>query len=183
VSAPALPARPRNSGRAPATGRARQPFTPPGPGPRPLGSRYTDAELSRYASAELDPRPAAAAEARRLTHDCLARWDLRALSYDAEAIASELTSNAIAAIPPGTAGLTLIYAIHAQPAGLHIYTWDIGPGHPRPAPPHPDAETGRGLAIIDALTGRNWGWWPTPDSGGKVVWATLAAPGAPDAPA
>ena len=38
-----------------------------------------------------------------------------------------------------------------------------------------DAETGRGLGIIDSLTGRNWGWWPTPKSGGKVVWAALPA--------
>jgi hypothetical protein len=42
--------------------------------------------------------------------------------------------------------------------------------------PGPDAENGRGLAIIDTLTDRNWGWWPTPKSGGKVVWAALSAP-------
>jgi hypothetical protein len=144
------------------------------PGPRPPRSRHAS-EHSRYASAELDPRPAAAAEARQLTRDWLARWDMRALTDDAQAIASELTSNAVAAVHPGSTGLTLIYAIHAQPAGLRICTWDIGPGHPLPAPPHPDAETGRGLTIVDALTNGNWGWWPTPGSGGKVIWATLKA--------
>ena len=53
--------------------------------------------------------------------------------------------------------------------------WDNGPGQPCPASPGHDAEAGRGLAIIDHLTGRNWGWWPTPRSGGKVVWAALTA--------
>lgn len=146
-------------------------------GPRPPGSRYASGP-SRYASAELDPQPAAPARARRLTRDCLARWDLRALTDDAEAIASELATNAVAAVPPGSAGLAIVYAIHADPAGLHIYTWDVGPGHPRPAPPNADAETGRGLAIVDALTNSEWGWWPTPASGGKVIWATLTGHGA-----
>jgi hypothetical protein len=45
--------------------------------------------------------------------------------------------------------------------------WDNGPGRPRRAEPGTDDENGRGLAIIDALTGRNWGWRHTPCSGGK----------------
>jgi hypothetical protein len=161
-----LPARTRSTSRAPAPAPA--PFTPPAPGPRPAARPPG----SRYASTELDPQPAAAARARRLTRACLARWDMQALTDDAQAIASELIANAIAAVPPGSTGLTLIYAIHATPPELRIYTWDIGPGHPRPAHADPDAVTGRGLAIIDTLTARNWGWWPTP-SAGKVVWAAL----------
>jgi hypothetical protein len=65
-----------------------------------------------------------------------------------------------------------------RPGGLRIIVWDNGPGHhPRRSAPGPDDEAGRGLAIIDSLTGRNWGWWP-PRSGGKVTWATLPAPAA-----
>jgi anti-sigma regulatory factor (Ser/Thr protein kinase) len=143
----------------------------PEPGPRPPGTRY--------ASAQLAPQPAAAAHARRLTRDWLARWDMGDLTDDAQAIASELAANALAAIPPGSTGLAIIYAVHATPAGLRIYAWDIGPGHPAPAAPAPDAESGRGLAIVDALTGHNWGWWPTPASGGKVIWAQLPAPETP----
>jgi anti-sigma regulatory factor (Ser/Thr protein kinase) len=148
-------------------------------GPHPLGSRRTRIEPSRYATAELDPQPAAAALARRLTRDCLAHWDLRGLIADAEAIASELVTNAVAAVPPASTGLTITYAIHGTPTGLHIYAWDIGPGYPQAARADHHAETGRGLTIIDALTDRNWGWWPTPASGGKVVWATLTAIAAP----
>jgi anti-sigma regulatory factor (Ser/Thr protein kinase) len=144
------------------------------PGPRPPGRLHAVAADSRYASAQLDPQPAAAARARRLTRETLIRWDMAAsLTDDAEIIAAEIVANAINAVPPGTTGLAIVYAIHAAPPGLRIYTWDIGPGHPVPANPDPDALSGRGLTIINALTER-WGWWPTP-SGGKVVYATLAA--------
>ena len=145
------------------------------PGPRPPGSLHVVAADSRYASAELDPRPAAAARARRLTCQTLTRWDMASLTEDAEIIATEIVTNAINAVPPGTTGLAIVYAIHATPPGLRIYTWDIGPGHPAPADPAPDAVSGRGLAIVNALAER-WGWWPTPASGGKVTWAQLPAP-------
>jgi hypothetical protein len=138
-----------------------------------------------YARADLGPEPAAAAQARRLTRDTLARWDMQHLTEDAEAIASELAANAIkAAIPPPGTLPAIIFAIHHRPGELRIIVWDNGPGHPQHSAPGPDAESGRGLTIIDSLTGRNWGWWPTPRSGGKVVWAALPAPAAaPDAPA
>jgi hypothetical protein len=171
ASAQATPARPRPA-RPPAPARAPGPLTPPGPG-RPPSTRHPSAEPGRYASAELRPDPAAPARARRLTRDCLARWDLPALTDDAEAIASEIVTNAVNAVPPGTTGLTIIYAIHSTPAELLIHTWDIGPGKPEQTHPGPDAEHGRGLAIVDDLTGHNWGWWPTPASGGKVTWAAL----------
>jgi hypothetical protein len=147
----------------------RTPAPPPEPDPRTAARTAA----SRYASAQLDPRPDAAAQARHLTRDCLARWNLHALADDAQAIAAELTANAVAAVPPGTPGLAITYAIHARHPELRIYTWDIGPGQPAPAVSGDYAETRRGLAIIDALTGSNWGWWPTPASGGKVVWAAL----------
>ena len=154
---------------------ADRPSATPVPGPHPAARP----PASRYASAELAPDPSAAAKARRLIRDHLARWHMDDLADDAQAIASELAANAIAAVPPGSPGLCLILAIHHRPPELKIIMWDNGPGQPCPANPGDDAETGRGLAIIDHLTGRNWGWWPTPRSGGKVVWAALrAAPAA-----
>jgi anti-sigma regulatory factor (Ser/Thr protein kinase) len=129
-----------------------------------------------HASADLAAEPAAAARARRFTRDTLARWHMDHLSEDAQAIASELAANAIsAAVPPRAALPAIIFAVHQRPGEIRIIVWDNGPGRPRRAEPGPDAEHGRGLAIIDCLTDRNWGWWPTPESGGKVVWATLRA--------
>jgi anti-sigma regulatory factor (Ser/Thr protein kinase) len=131
---------------------------------------------SSHASADLTAEPAAAGRARRLTRDALARWQLHHLADDAQAVASELIANAVTAAQPPRAALpAIIYTIHRRPGELRIIVWDNGPGKPKCAEPDPDAETGRGLAIVDALTGRNWGWWPTPISGGKVVWAALPA--------
>jgi hypothetical protein len=107
---------------------------------------------------------------------------MRHLTDDTEAVASELAANAInAATPPRRTLPAIIFAIHHRPPELIIIVWDNGPGHPQHDAAGPDAETGRGLAIIDHLTGGKWGWWPTPKSGGKVVWAALPAPYEPNA--
>jgi anti-sigma regulatory factor (Ser/Thr protein kinase) len=190
----------RASAEATRTGHRSDPPGPPGAQPLPARTHHTGpvpaqapapeapaaardpaqhAHGCRYASAELDPEPAAAAHARTLTREHLALWDMNALTDDAATIATELISNAIKNIPRRSTGLTLTYAIHATPGQLRITVWDIGPGHPQPRPPDPQAETGRGLHMISELTGGNWGWHPCP-SGGKVVYATLTQPTAPD---
>jgi anti-sigma regulatory factor (Ser/Thr protein kinase) len=164
-SAPAMPAR---------TQPAIAPRCAPLKAPEPAAPR-TAAPPGHYASIQLDPHPAAASRARQLTRDCLTRWHMPdALTDDAQVIASEIVTNALAAVLPTTAGLTILYAIHARtPSQLRISVWDIGPGQPVRTDAGPNAVTGRGLALIDALTNSNWGWWPTPKSGGKVVYATL----------
>lgn len=130
-----------------------------------------------YARADLAPDLAAAARARRLTRDTLGRWRMDALADDAQAVASELSSNAIAAAIAPCGNLpAIIFALHRRPGEVRIIVWDNGPGLPRRAEPGIDDENGRGLAIVDALTGRNWGWWHTPCSGGKVIWAALPVP-------
>ena len=133
-------------------------------------------ECGHYTSTELASDPGAAAEALRFTRACLPLWGMEALTEDAVAVVSELAANAVNAVPPDSGGLGIIVALHAVPSGLRISVWDVGPGHPAPADAGPSAETGRGLTIIDALTHSNWGWWPTPRSGGKVVHATLVPP-------
>jgi anti-sigma regulatory factor (Ser/Thr protein kinase) len=148
---------------------------------RPPGSADAPARDYRHApgshtSAELKAEPAAVAQARRLTRTTLARWQLGRLIDDAETIASELATNALnASTPPRGTLPAIIFAIHRRPRELRIVAWDNGPGQPRPAAPGTDSETGRGLAIVAALS-RQWGWWPTPHSGGKVVWSSLPAP-------
>jgi anti-sigma regulatory factor (Ser/Thr protein kinase) len=124
--------------------------------------------------AVLKPEPTAAAQARRLTRAALASWRLSHLADEAETIASELATNAFsAAVPPLATRPAIIFAVHRGPEELRIVVWDDGPGQPLAAEPGPDAENGRGLAIVGDLTGRNWGWQPTPYTGGKVVWAVL----------
>ena len=151
--------------------------TPAAPGP----TADARAQPGSYASTVLGPDRRSAGQARRLTRTTLTRWGLPHLADDAETIASELAANAVAhAVDPQDARPAIIFAIHYRLSGLQITIWDNGPGQPVRADPGPDAVTGRGLTIIDALTDSNWGWWPTPRSGGKVVHATLAASGPGD---
>jgi anti-sigma regulatory factor (Ser/Thr protein kinase) len=99
------------------------------------------------------------------------------LADDAQAIATELVSNAIAASVKADAGHRVMLTLHDRPPELRIHVWDHGPGEPARRSAEVGAENGRGLAIVDTLTGRHWGWYPTPRSGGKVVWAALTDEG------
>ena len=51
-----------------------------------------------------------------------------------------------------------------------IFVWDASPLPPAPADAGEDAESGRGLLIVEAASER-WGWGSPPALGGKVVWA------------
>jgi hypothetical protein len=109
---------------------------------------------------------------------------MRHLTEDAEIIASELAANAIkAATPPRGTLPAIIFAIHHRPGELRIIVWDNGPGYPAHTDAGPDAEAGRGLAIVDSLTGRNWGWWPTPRSGESRLCSRPRPAAAPATPA
>ena len=167
----ALPARPRPARAAPPA-RPLSALPPAAAGPH----RDHRDSPGTYTRAELDSAPASVACARRLTRDTLARWDMQHLADDAQIIASELATNAITyAVPPRATLPAIIFAVHHRPGEIRFIVWDNGPGRPRHDAVGPEAETGRGLIIVDDLTGCNWGWWPTPRSGGKVVWAALSA--------
>ncbi len=109
-------------------------------------------------------------------HRLIADLDARAVPgevVDAAAlVASELVGNALrhgAALPWG--GLLARWSLGAH--ALHLEVVEGGPG-PEGAPDRADdsAETGRGLALVDALC-ESWG--RSPAEGGTAVWCELAA--------
>lgn len=68
---------------------------------------------------------------------------------------------------------------------LRVSVWDTGSGLPdlgKPQRPSPQADTGRGLLILDALADR-WGGCGTEEGpygpGGKTIWFELAVAGGP----
>lgn len=145
--------------------------------PAPPGrGLYGCAPADRAARIDLDAVPESAAAARRYARDTLARWGMTELADDAQAVATELVSNAIAATTKVDAEHPVMLTLHDRPPELRIHVWDHGPGEPAHRTAGVGAENGRGLAIVDSLTGRQWGWYPTPSSGGKVVWAAISAP-------
>jgi anti-sigma regulatory factor (Ser/Thr protein kinase) len=151
----------------------------------PATARHAPADLrpatGHCTSTDLPADPASSAAARRITRDALTRWNLHQIEDfedTAILIASELAANAIAATPPGSPAPAIILTLHYTPPDLTIRVWDIGPGQPDPAAPGNDAEDGRGLLLIKRLS-KDWGWWPCPHSGGKVVFATISLPTPP----
>lgn len=54
--------------------------------------------------------------------------------------------------------------------GIVILVWDANQRPPAPVLADEYAESGRGLLLVQALSQR-WGSYPTPQMGGKVVWA------------
>ncbi len=115
-----------------------------------------------------DAVPLARAHLRQL----LSGWGRAELSPDAGVVVSELVTNAVAA----SAGL--------RPAAAPVLVWlgsdsyclllavaDVNPRPPVRLNLGSDAEGGRGLALVEALSGR-WGWHPASITGlKKVIWA------------
>jgi anti-sigma regulatory factor (Ser/Thr protein kinase) len=121
---------------------------------------------------ELPAEPASARQARSAVRQALAGWGMNHLSGDAELLASELVANA-AEHGDGTP-ISLALRRHAEPAGqpgITCEVTDTSPAIPRRTEPGPDAERGRGLAIVDALA-RSSGMRAT--QAGKTSWFTLA---------
>jgi hypothetical protein len=133
---------------------------------------------------ELGALPTAAPCARLHTTLVLWEWNLGTLVRTAGLVVSELVSNAVQA----SAGLTgSRFAGHWAPgtppvrvwlsADDHrvvIQVWDGSDQPPVPQAVEPEADSGRGLLLVGALS-EEWGCYTPEKSSGKVVWAVVTA--------
>jgi hypothetical protein len=129
--------------------------------------------------------PTAPGVARAFTAMVLSGWGMAAMTDTGTLIVSELASNvARAAEGPGGSPVyddegrmpVLWLRLMADPAMLGIEVWDSLPpqsGIPVPRDAGPDAESGRGLGIVAALS-VDWGWEPVPARRIKRTWAVVA---------
>ena len=119
---------------------------------------------------ELGALPGAVPCARLHAHNVLAEWRLTAFSESTGLLVSELVTNAIQisrlADPDAPVRLWLV----SDRAQVVIFVWDASPLPPLPGEVGENAESGRGLLIVQAVSAR-WGWDFPPGIGGKVVWA------------
>jgi anti-anti-sigma factor len=118
----------------------------------------------------LAPTPTAPAAARLYVRDVLQYWRLalpgQGVIDRAELLADELVTNAVM-----HARTWLRLRLELRGDLLHIGVHDASPRLLRAVPPDPDAESGRGLRLVEQLA-TAWGVHPGRD-GGKVVWCTL----------
>jgi anti-sigma regulatory factor (Ser/Thr protein kinase) len=137
-------------------------------------------------SVTLAALPSAVGLSRTLVHVTLKHWRLERLTDDAELVVSELVTNAVKATgmtepKPSWFEQQSLATIHVRLTHLEsaivIEVWDRDEIPPKPTDAAVDAETGRGLAIVEALCVR-WDYFPA-IGGGKVVWAELAIPPLP----
>jgi anti-sigma regulatory factor (Ser/Thr protein kinase) len=89
-------------------------------------------------------------------------------SYDDAALI--VTEFAVNAIKHAKSGFTLSLDRHDD--GLRITVGDADPRPPVRRTADPNATTGRGLILVDAVAAE-WGWAPHP--GGKLVWAEIGS--------
>jgi serine/threonine-protein kinase RsbW len=139
------------SGRAGQTGPAPTSDLPPQQGP---GDDLADEADGHTMRTELLAGLTSARQARSAVRQALAAWGMEHLGDDAALLTSELVANA-AEHGDGTP-IDLALRRHAKPGehpGITCEVTDTSPAMPRRTAPGPDAERGRGLAIVNSLMG------------------------------
>ena len=113
-----------------------------------------------------DAVPTARAHLRQV----LSGWGQAELCSDASVVVSELVTNSVAA----SAGLRLASVLVWLGSDRRCFLLAVADASPRPPVRlnlRPDAEGGRGLALVEVFSSR-WGWHPVSSTGlRKVTWA------------
>jgi anti-sigma regulatory factor (Ser/Thr protein kinase) len=117
--------------------------------------------------------PGAVPCARLHTREVLWEWALIGLSNDSELVVSELVTNAVAASRATGSSATVRLWLLSDGLRVLILVGDDSVQPPVRVDSGDDAESGRGLLLVEAVS-TQWGWY-FPDNGvaGKVIWALL----------
>jgi anti-sigma regulatory factor (Ser/Thr protein kinase) len=155
---------------------------PPAAGPGAARAAPFAAQWPYRTFLELGALAGAVPSARLHARLVLLEWGLAALSESVELVVSELVTNGVRASRAMGREAVRMWLV-SDLGQVVVFVWDASPRLPaQAADPGADAENGRGLLLVEALSGR-WGHFSY-DGDGKVVWALLeAAPDAPGAPA
>jgi anti-sigma regulatory factor (Ser/Thr protein kinase) len=102
----------------------------------------------------------------------LREWQLARLGDDVELVVAELVTNAVAA----SRGMDFPFPVRmwllSDMASVLVVVWDASPQPPVLLDPAEDAEAGRGLLLVEAVSAR-WDWHALADGGGKVIRALI----------
>ena len=129
----------------------------------------------------LTPGPQPARSARRFTRSTLTRWNLDPLIEDAEVIVAEFVANALChggqdpeheeQRAPARSDTRIGLRLFRRAGEVMCAVLDPSDAAPVLKASRQDAECGRGLQLVDALSDV-WGWSPVVGRG-KAVWAIL----------
>jgi PAS domain S-box-containing protein len=115
----------------------------------------------------LPPRPASVSEARRMIGECLREAGREDLVETAELLVSEIVTNALV-----HAGTPIDVAFSFLDGGLRVEVGDGSPHAPTRRGYGPNAGTGRGLMLLEAMVDE---WGVVAEGPGKTVWFQLAS--------
>jgi anti-sigma regulatory factor (Ser/Thr protein kinase) len=121
---------------------------------------------------ELGALPGAVPCARLHARQLLWEWGLTRLSESIELLVSELVTNAMQASRAMEPITPLRLWLLTDKTRIKILVWDASPQPPARMSISGDAESGRGLLLVETISDR-WDWYFPQDTGGKVVWAEL----------
>jgi anti-sigma regulatory factor (Ser/Thr protein kinase) len=119
---------------------------------------------------ELAALPSAVPCARLGTRQVLWEWGLAEFNENTELLVAELTTNAMQVCRAAAQEDQIRLWLVSDRMQVVVVVWDASPLPPVPVTAGEDAENGRGLLLVQAISAR-WDWALTPDMGGKVVWA------------
>jgi hypothetical protein len=127
---------------------------------------------------ELAALPVAAPLARSKAGEVLAEWGLAVMRETVQIVVSEIVTNAVRACgeldgnrrtAPGEVPVVQLW-LATDHASVLAAVWDASSRPPRRRELGLEAESGRGLLLIDALSAA-WGSFAPDGRPGKVVWA------------
>ena len=119
---------------------------------------------------ELGALPGAVPSARLHARQIVWEWALTPLTEPVEQVVSELITNSVAAARAMPQIESVRLWLLSDMRKIVVLVWDANPQPPALIEAGDDAESGRGLFLVQAFSER-WGSYPTPQMGGKVVWA------------
>jgi anti-sigma regulatory factor (Ser/Thr protein kinase) len=129
---------------------------------------------------ELPAVPASVPSARQHARSLLREWQMEGLADTAELLVSEMITNAVRASAPaeekqrGTGeeprARRMRLQLTSDRHSVLIQVWDADHRLPVRQDAEPDAEAGRGVLLIEALSVQ-WGFYVPDGQDGKIVWA------------
>jgi anti-sigma regulatory factor (Ser/Thr protein kinase) len=125
---------------------------------------------------ELGALPGAVPCARLHCRQLLWEWGLSQLGEQAELLVSELMTNAVQASRSMEEILPVWLWLMSDRSRVLILIWDANPQPPIRSDVSEEAESGRGLMLVEAIS-EQWDWYFAHETGGKVVWCVVRLPG------